>query len=319
MPGEILGLHHVTAMAGDPQANLDFYVGVLGQRLVKRTVNQDDPGTYHLYYGVDVGTPGSLMTFFPWPGAQRGRRGTGLVTSSSYSILPSSVGYWTERLKRLGIGFDSPITRRGETILAFADPDDLRLELVASPAGDPRPGFAWGDVPAEHAIRGFHSVAMSVGGYERTAKLLAEHMGFRPLWDEAERFRYAIGSGGPGALVDVRCQPDAPRGQVSVGQVHHVAWRVADDAAHAAWHEKLVGLGYDITPVVERFYFKSVYFREPGGVLFEIATDPPGMTVDERADALGEKLVLPPWLESMRPRIERVLPPLGPADHARLA
>jgi glyoxalase family protein len=310
MSPTISGIHHVTAIASDPQRNVDFYVGVLGLRLVKRTVNFDDPFTYHLYYGDDLGHPGTIMTFFPWPGAQRGRHGTGQLTVTSFSIPANSVSSWMDRLKSLGVEADVGAPRFGEEIIAFTDHDGLSMELVASPKTDERAGWTQGPVPAEHAIRGFHGVTLSEEGYECTAGLLNGVMGFRPTGEQGNRFRYEAGSGGPGAVVDVLCQPEAPRGVIAVGTVHHVAWRAHNDEEQLTWRAKLADLGYNVTPVMDRQYFHSIYFREPGGVIFEIATDPPGFTWDESPEGLGSGLKLPPWLETDRPRLEQYLPPL---------
>ena len=301
------GIHHVTAISGAPQRNVDFYAGVLGTRLVKKTVNFDDPTTYHLYYGDGGGTPGTIMTFFPWEGAPRGRIGSGQVVTTAYSIPSTSLGYWTERLVAYGVRFEKPRDRFGETVLAFEDPDGLRLEIVAS--DDRRVGHD-GPTPAEHSIRGFHHAALAVRDAERTTKLMTDHLGFRRVDGGENRTRLAAGDGGPGNLVDVMDATDFPRGSMGVGTVHHIAFRVPDDETHLAVREEVAGLGYDVTPVLDRNYFRSIYFREPGGVLFEVATDPPGFAADEDAEHLGESLKLPPWLEERRGEIEEVLTPL---------
>ena len=302
------GIHHVTAISDGPQRNVDFYAAILGTRLVKKTVNFDDPGTYHLYYGDGGGTPGTIMTFFPWEGAPKGRIGSGQVITTSYSIPATSLGDWTERLVEHGVRFEKPHDRFGDTVLAFEDPDGLRLEIVA--ADDRRVGYASGPVPAEHSIRGFHHAALAVRDAERTTKLMTDHLGFRQV-DEAEnRVRLAAGDGGPGNLVDVMDATGFPRGGTGVGTVHHIAFRVPDEEAHLAMREEVARLGYDVTPVLDRNYFRSIYFREPGGVLFEVATDPPGFAADEDAEHLGETLKLPPWLEERRGEIEDVLTPL---------
>lgn len=301
------GIHHVTAVSGGPQRNADFYAGVLGTRLVKKTVNFDDPGTYHLYYGDGNATPGTIMTFFPWEGAPKGRIGSGQVVTTSYSIPMTSLGYWTERLVQNGVRFEKPQDRFGDTVLAFEDPDGLRIEIVAS--DDARAGHD-GPTPAEHSVRGFHHAALAVRNAERTIELMTEHLGFRRV-DEAEnRTRLAAGDGGPGDLVDVMDATDFPRGTMGVGTVHHIAFRVPDEETHLAVREEIDGLGYDVTPVLDRNYFRSIYFREPGGVLFEIATDPLGFAADEDPGHLGEELRLPPWLEARRSEIEEVLTPL---------
>ncbi len=303
-----LGIHHVTAIAGDPQANVDFYCGVLGLRLLKKTVNFDDPATYHFYFGVGVGAPGSIITFFPW-GAQGllGRRGVRQVAATSFSIPQSAVGYWSERLQKYNVNLKGPFTRFDEEVLSLNDPDGVELELVAS-ARDPRPLWEGGPAPAAHAIRGFYHVALAEEGYERTAGLLTTTLGFRPLRESGNRFRYETGEGGPGAIVDLLCLPDAPPGRMGVGAVHHVAWRAENEAAQLKLRSELARLGYNVTPVIDRNYFRSIYFREPGQVLFEIATDPPGFTVDEPPEELGRNLKLPPWLEADRQKIEQALP-----------
>jgi glyoxalase family protein len=310
MSKDILGIHHVTAIASDPQRNIDFYTGVLGLRLVKLTVNFDDPRSYHLYYGDEVGHPGTIMTFFAWPGVPKGRQGTGQVTVTSFSIPQGSLDYWRERLSQQGVSFTGPTSRFDETILSLQDPDGLALELVAHPQVHHRPAWKEGLVPAEHAIRGVHTVTLSEDGYERTARLLTETLSFRLLGQENNVFRYEVGKGGPGAYVDVRCAPGLRRGHVAAGTVHHVAWRTPDDEHQQTWRETLAGFDLNVTPVMDRKYFHSIYFREPGGVLFEIATDLPGFTVDEPVEQLGTHLELPPWLEPYREELEQVLPPL---------
>ncbi len=308
MERRVPGLHHVTAIAGDPQQNLDFYAGLLGLRLVKLTVNYDDPEMYHFYYGDGSGSPGTILTFFPWPAAQQGRRGTGQATVVSFSIPQGAMAHWIERLKQHSIAVDGPAERFGEPVLTLRDPDGLRLELVES--RDAREPWVWGPVPEAYAIRGLHSVTLSEAGYERTATLLTRTLGFRLIADAGKRFRYATGDGGPGALVDVECLPDLPPGRISVGTVHHVAWRARDDMQHQDWRRDIAALGYNVTPVIDRRYFHSIYFREPGGILFEIATDEPGFAADESVDQLGSSLRLPPWLEARRKDLELRLPPL---------
>jgi glyoxalase family protein len=303
------GIHHVTAIAGEPQRNVDFYVGLLGLRLVKKTVNFDDPKTYHLYYGDGAGTPGSIMTFFPWAGSPQGRIGAGQLTVTSFSVPAASLGYWTERLVEAGVRFEKPEERFGETVLRFSDPDGLRLELVAV-GEDGREGWADGPVPAEQAVTGFHHVTLAVADPSRTAKLMTDTLGFQQAGETEGRTRYEAGEGGPGNMVDVANGGGFPQGTMGVGTVHHVAFRVPDEETQFELREQIAALGYNVTPVLDRNYFRSIYFREPGGVLFEVATDPPGFAVDEEPEHLGENLKLPPWLEPRRGRLEEVLPPL---------
>jgi glyoxalase family protein len=319
MSKEILGIHHVTAIAGDPQQNLDFYTGVLGLRLVKLTVNYDDPQTYHLYYADGHGTPGTILTFFPWPGARKGYQGTGQVTRTAFSVPEGGIGYWTKRLTEYQVKFEGPHDRFQEKVIVFSDPDGLRLELVAGHSLSAEKSWQAGPISVEYAIHGFHSATLAEEGYERTASLLTDTLGFRLVRQEGNRFRYAMGTGDPSSLVDVICTPDGTIGRVAVGTVHHIAWRTADDRQQGEWHSEIARQGYNISPVMDRKYFHSIYFREPGGVLFEIATDSPGFTVDERPESLGTKLVLPDWLESQRSHIEAHLPPLriSQANNAR--
>ncbi len=311
MNGKIPGLHHVTAIASDPQRNLDFYVGLLGLRFVKRTVNFDDPGTYHFYFGDNRGTPGTILTFFPWPGARRGVRGSGQVEATAFAIAPESTGYWLERLKQYHVAAEKISPRFGEEVIRFVDPDGLLIELVAlSSAGHVEP-WANSPVPAEHALHGFHSVSMALEGYERTARLLTESFGYRLIDQTGNRFRFVSpDTSASGRTIDLLCLPDTAAGRVAAGSVHHIAFRAKDDVAQLQWRELLVDLGYNVTPVIDRTYFHSIYFREPGGVLFEIATEPPGFTLDEKVEELGTHLRLPPWMESARAKIEEILPPI---------
>lgn len=310
MDKEILGLHHVTAIASDPQRNIDFYVELLGLRLVKVTVNFDEPTTYHLYYGDELGHPGTILTFFAWPGGPIGRIGTGQLTATSFSIPETAISFWMERFKNHNVPFQGPIARFNEQVLSFSDPDGLQLELVAAQDGQLDRVWKNGPVPPEYGLRGFHSVALSEAGHERTASLLTETMGFRRVGQIGSRYRFEVGEGGAGAIVDVLTELGVPRGVVSVGSVHHVAWRTPGDEQQKAWREQLIEAGMNVTPVIDRKYFHSIYYREPGGVLFEIATDPPGFTVDEPAQELGQRLTLPSWLEPQRPEIEETLPPI---------
>jgi len=309
------GLHHVTAIAGDPQRNADFYLRTLGLRLVKTTVNFDDTGTYHLYYGDEAGNPGSLMTFFPWRDAPAGKHGTGQATTTSFSIPEHSIGWWQRHLTEQGVEVSRVQNRDQEDALTFADPDGLVLSLVAHQQEDPRAPWDNAFVPAEHGIRGLHSVTLSVTSEEATAGMFGD-LGITFRAQEGNRFRFAAGDGGPGSYVDVLVTPDAPEGRVAAGAVHHVAWRAPDERTQAAWREELVGSGVNVTSVLDREYFRSIYFREPGGTLLEIATDEPGFTADEPLLELGRALKLPPWLEPNREQIAATLPKLNlPAEN----
>jgi catechol 2,3-dioxygenase-like lactoylglutathione lyase family enzyme len=310
------GLHHVTAITADAQENINFYCGVLGLRLVKLTVNFDDPGSYHLYYGDELGRPGSVMTFFAWPGAFRGRVGPPQVSATAFAVSVGAMDYWSSRLQSHQVKFLATADRFGERVLSFTDPDGLHLEIIgaAHPAGHP---WAAGPIPADSAIRGFHSVTLSQEGYEKTAHLLTETMGFSAVGHEQNRFRYRAGTGAAAAgsaengfatLVDLLCVPDARHGSMGAGVVHHVAFRTPDDARQLTWHQRLIAAGLNVSPVMDRTYFHSIYYREPGGILFEIATETPGFTADQPADQLGMKLMLPPWLETHRGEIEQILP-----------
>jgi glyoxalase family protein len=303
------GIHHVTAIAEDPQENVDFYAGVLGLRLVKKTVNFDDPGSYHLYYGDTVGNPGTIMTFFSWPGARRGRIGTGQVSATSYAVPEDSLGYWVERLLQHGVRFEQPKRRFDETVLSFSDPDGLAVELLTRPGREDGAVWERSPVPREYAIRGISGVTLSERSGKVTKDLLANLLGFEKIEEENARARYLTTSSGR-SFADVLEQPAGPVGRTSVGTVHHVAWRAPDRATQERWREELAARGFNVTSILDRNYFYSIYFREPGGVLFEIATDPPGFVVDEAPDHLGESLKLPPWIEKDRERIEEVLPPI---------
>ena len=311
MDSKIPGLHHVTAIASDPQRNLDFYVGLLGLRFVKRTVNFDDPGTYHFYFGDRRGTPGTILTFFPWPGARRGIRGTGQVEATAFAISPDSVGYWLNRFKQQHVTAEKSSTRFGEEVIRLLDSDGLTIELIGSSSNAQIEPWPDSPVPIEHAVHGFHSVSAALEGYERTARLLTDSFGYRLIEESGNRFRFASAdNSAPGRIVDLLCQPDSAMGRVAAGSVHHIAFRAKDAAEQLQWRERLVDLGYNVTPVVDRTYFHSIYFREPGGVLFEIATEPPGFTLDEKLDELGTRLRLPSWMESARSEIEKILPPI---------
>ncbi len=302
MKALINGLHHITAFAEDPQENLDFYAGILGLRLVKKTVNFDAPEIYHLYYGNETGAPGTIMTFFPYKGIGRGRQGKGQLTTTSFSIPANSMGYWTDRLNKFGVEHSQPQERFEEAFIYFEDRDGLGLELVANDR-DQRAGFSYGQIPEEHAIRGFHSITLSEDGYEKTAGLLGTYMNHELVAEASNRFRYSA-SGRVGDLVDILCVPESMRGIGGSGTVHHVAFSTNDDQSIQEMQERLASKGLNVTPVLDRQYFHSIYFREPGGVLFEVATNPPGFAVDESPEKLGTDLKLPSWEEPNRKRIE---------------
>lgn len=306
----LLGLHHITAIAADARRNLDFYTRVLGLRFVKKSVNQDDPGTYHLYYGDYAGSPGTILTFFPWAGMRRGRPGHGQAYATAFSVPAASLPFWQERLARLKVETAAVQPRFADQALTLFDPDGLRLELVATAEPDSRPPAPSADVPAEHAIRGFHSSTLALTDATATAALLTSTMGYRQAAHADYRTRYTVGTGGPGTYVDLLTDPSLPRGLDGAGIIHHVAFRTPDDAAQAQAHRQLQERGLGVSPIIDRAYFKSIYYREPNGVLFEIATDTPGFAVDEPVAQLGSRLSLPPRLEPHRQEIEAALPKL---------
>ena len=321
----VLRIHHVTAIASDPQRNVDFYAGLLGMRLVKRTVNFDDPQTYHFYYGDASGSPGSILTFFPMPGARRGRVGTGQVAVTSFAVQPQAIGFWIERLLKHGVACRGPEQRGApgdlETVLAFKDPDGLLLEIVGHAGAAARPAWSGAAGIAEaDALRGFHSVSLWVEAGEPSERVLTQALGFRSASDVGASKRFVIGDGGPGNRVDVRTVAGYGRGLGGAGTVQHVAWCVSDDDAQMQVREQVITAGLHPTTQVDRNYFRSVYFREPGGVLFELATIPPGFAIDEDVAHLGEALKLPAQFEPERAAIERVLPAIhlpGEAAPAR--
>jgi len=306
------GLHHVTAIASDPQANVDFYTRALGLRLVKQTVNFDAPDSYHLYYGDEQGSPSSLITFFPWPGVSRGRQGAGMTTATAFSVPPESLGWWHERFKQLSVDVDAPRSRDAEEVLTFRDVDGMVVDLIASP-GDTRSGWdGVADIPAEHAVRGLHAVTLSERQLDPSATMLTEFLGMSVAGEGVDRARFAM-PGSTAAAVDVLAGV-GDRGLQAGGTVHHVAFRAPDLATMADWQQQLLARGVRVTEILDRQYFKSIYFREPGGVLFEIATDAPGFAVDEPLLELGRSLKLPPWLEPSREQIARALPALHLED-----
>ncbi|MFC7156456.1 ring-cleaving dioxygenase [Halomarina halobia] len=306
MTDTIPGIHHVTSIASDPRENVDFYTEVLGLRLVKRTVNFDDKFTYHLYYGDETGTPGTILTFFPFVGATRGTVGVGQASATAFVVPPDAIDYWLDRLDDLDVDRDDPEQRFDETVIPLRDHDGQPLELVAGESSvEP---WAEGPVLAEYAIRGFHGVTLHSADPESTAAVL-ETMGYEREASDGDRVRYRA-PGDRASVVDLLAR-EGPRGRQGVGTVHHVAFRTATDETQREWRERLTNAGLSVTPVKDRQYFRSIYFREPGGVLFEIATDAPGFTRDEDAAELGSDLKLPPWLEADRETIEKQLPPIS--------
>lgn len=308
MPSPIVGLHHVTAIASEPQRNLDFYTDVLGLRFVKRTVNFDDPGTYHFYFGDDAGSPGTILTFFPWPHAARGHAGVGEVTKTAFSVPAASLEFWAQRLTGQGILVEHTGKRFEEHVLTFPDPDGMKIEIVGhAGAGEGNaPRFA--SVPPEHAIRGFFGVTLLEQRADETAAIL-NMMGFEKIGEEGNRLRFAAAGHALGNHIDLLIDPAAKFGRAGAGSVHHIAFRATDDAAQKEWRAE-IAKHLQVTPVLDRTYFHSIYFREPGGVLFELATDPPGFALDEPIESLGEDLRIPAWLESRRDYIEKRLAPI---------
>jgi glyoxalase family protein len=299
----ISGIHHITAIAADPQANIDFYAGVLGMRMIKKTVNFDAPDTYHFYYGDKIGTPGSVLTFFPWgAGSWKGRAGTGQVTVISFAVPGDSLEYWIERLQLADLSIQGPFTRFNEKVLSFRDPDGIQLELIAS---DAKTDQAWneGPVPSHAAIQGFYGATLAVRNHQHTAKLLTELMGFEFQQQSGNRYRFVNPQSRMGSVVDLLEMPAGQEGRMGAGAVHHIAWRIPDDVKQLKIQQELTRLGYQVSPVMDRNYFHSIYFREPGRILFEIATDTPGFLIDETVDTLGQQLRLPEWYESRREEI----------------
>lgn len=305
----INGIHHVTALASDAQRNVDFYVGILGLRMLKKTINFDAPDVYHLYYGDETGSPGTILTFFPYEGLSRGRKGGGQLTYTAFSIPQASLRYWMDRLTHFGIPYAGPYQRFDESYLRFEDYDGMGVELVAT-TNDTRPGWDNGKIPAEYAVRGFHTVSLNEFNIDRTVALLTDPMQHTLVAEESDRFRFQAGAGGPGSYVDVVYAPKDVRALQGAGSVHHVAFSTDTDETQLEIREHLLSKGYSPTEVLDRNYFHSIYYREPGGILFEIATNPPGFAVDEPLESLGTSLKLPEWYEPRRAKIEAELPVL---------
>jgi len=317
---DISGIHHITAICSDPQKNIDFYTKLLGLRLVKLTVNFDDPSTYHLYYGDEIGHPGTILTFFPWSNAPKGYRGTGQAVTTSFLVPQNSIEYWRKRLKNNDVCFEEPTKRfEDEKVIRLYDPDGLELELVAHSSADKNDERFWkeGPISYENGIRGFYSVSLSEEGYERTSEILCE-LGYKMIANEGNRFRYQLENAQVVAgskILDVLCLPYTPNGIIGIGTVHHIAFRTPSDEKQKSIRDSIIKIGLNPTPVLDRTYFHSVYFREPGGVLFEVATDPPGFTVDQKIQDLGKRLMLPRWLEPVREKLERVLPKIDLSEN----
>ena len=308
MENKILGLHHITAIANNAKRNHNFYTKVLGLRMVKKTVNFDDPGTYHFYYGDEAGTPGSILTFFPWEGIGQGNTGTGMATDIGYSVPMGSLEFWASRFKQFDVKHNEVAERFGEQFISFQDPDGLNLDLIIAGAEDDRKPWVTDDVNASVATKGFHSITLTVKNISPTATILTDILGYRQLKQQGNRYRFITDAIGNANIVDIIEAPELAAGRNAAGTNHHVAFRVKNDTILMDYREKIAAKGIGITPKIDRDYFFSLYFREPGGVLFELATDNPGFTVDEPADKLGTSLKLPKQYEAARAKIELVLP-----------
>ncbi len=310
MENTILGIHHITAIAGNAKRNFDFYTKVLGLHFVKKTVNFDDPYTYHFYFGDETGSAGTILTFFPWEGIAPGRRGIHMATEIGYSVPEGSFDFWLKRFEQHNVVYNKPAEKFGETYLTFLDPDGLKLELIASKTPDARKPWETDEVKAQVATRGFHNITLTLASIKDTADVLTDIFGYRLVEQQVNRYRFATSAIENAAIVDLVEAPGERPGQVAGGTVHHVAFRVKDDAIQMKFRDLIAGKGLNITPQIDRNYFHSLYFREPGGVLFEIATDNPGFTVDEPLEELGTHLKLPSQYEPRRSDIEKHLPKL---------
>jgi glyoxalase family protein len=310
MENKVLGLHHITAIAGPAQRNYDFYTGVLGLRFVKKTVNFDDPGTYHFYYGNENGSPGTILTFFPWSHVKRGIAGNGMATEIGFSVPGGSLDFWKQRFIENNVRHGQITERFGEAFISFEDPDGLKLRLIVPSQEDDRKAWETKDLSEREATRGFHSVELSVSNIEPTAKVLTDIFGYRLLKQEDNNFRFVTDTVPTAAIVDIAEHRNGKPGVVAGGTNHHVAFRLKNEEVQLAFHDKIASYGLNITGKIDRNYFYSLYFREPGGILFELATDNPGFTVDEPLDELGTHLKLPSQYEPQRLQIERMLVPL---------
>lgn len=310
MENKVLGIHHITAIAGNAKRNYDFYTRVLGLRFIKKTVNFDDPGTYHFYFGDEVGSPGTILTFFPWEGVTTGRHGTGIATDIGYSVPENSLDFWTERLNNNNVRITGSGTRFGESYLSFHDADGLPLSLIVPQSGDRRQPWQTKEVSAAVATKGFHSVTLTLRSITETAKVLTDIFDYTLKKQEGNRYRYVTNAVEAASIVDLLENPHDARAINAGGTIHHVAFRVKDEDVLMHFREKVLRYGLNITPKIDRNYFFSLYFREPGGVLFELATDNPGFSVDEPVAELGTHLKLPPQYEASRSEIEKVLPAL---------
>ena len=307
---KILGLHHITAIAGDAQRNYDFYTKTLGFRLVKKTVNFDDPQTYHFYFGDEVGTPGTILTFFPWANVRQGKNGVGMATEIGYSVPKGSLDFWKSRFEKLNIRHHILSERFGEKYLSFQDTDGLWLNLIETKHKDERKGWETDEIKAEVAIKGFHTVTLTLNNIKATAAILTEVFGYKQVERDDNLYRYETDAVENAAIVDLLEMPEAQGGINAAGTNHHIAFRVKDEEDLMAIREKIVTRGLHITEKINRDYFYSLYFREPGGVLFEIATDNPGFATDETVENLGSSLQLPDQYKAMRDEIEKGLPEL---------
>ena len=312
MENKILGLHHITAIAGDAKLNFNFYSNILGLRFIKKTVNFDDPRTYHFYFGDEVGSAGTILTFFPWgEQIQQGRKGSGMATETGYSVPKGSLDFWQNRFEKYNVICNKPAEKFGEKYLTFLDPDGLKLELIESKSDDKRKAWETDEIHANVATRGFHNITLTLKSIKETAAILTEIFGYKLIDQDVNRYRYRTDEVEEAAIVDLVELADEKKGHIAGGSVHHVAFRVKNDESLMWFRNKIEAYGLEITPQIDRQYFHSLYFREPGGVLFEIATDNPGFMVDETLENLGKELKLPMKYESKRKEIEESLVPIN--------